>query len=100
LTDKAWKSFERRLARYIGNAERVPITGRQRGSAPDVKHAWLSIEAKYRKKLPDWIHDAMSQAKASAVGHQMPVVIMGEKGAETGRAWIMCELEDFRDRFL
>lgn len=96
----AWKSFERRVAKYIGNAERVPVTGRQRGSAPDIAHNWLAIECKYKQTLPKWLHDAMSQAKASAVGHQMPVVIVGEKGQETGRAWIICELEHFRERFL
>ena len=100
MADKAWKRFERRVAKYIGNAERVPITGRQRGSAPDIEHAWLSIEAKYRATLPAWIKDAFSQAKASARANQAPVVIIGEKGDETGKAWICMELSEFRDRFL
>ena len=100
MADKAWKQYERRLAKYIGHAERVPVTGRQRGSAPDIEHAWLAIEAKYRKKLPDWIKDAMSQAKASARGCQAPVVIMGEKGEETGKSLIIMELHEFRERFL
>ena len=99
MTDKAWKSCERRAAKYIGG-ERVPITGRQRGSAPDIAHPWLSVEVKYRKKLPDWIKDAMSQAKASQVGQQLPVVILCEKGEEMGRAWILCELHEFRERWL
>ena len=97
--DKAWKACERRVAKYIGG-ERVPITGRQRGDAPDIKHNWLSVEVKYRKKLPDWIKDALSQAKASQIRQQLPVVIMCEKGEETGKCWIMCELGEFRDRWL
>jgi len=97
--DKPWKACERRVARYIGG-ERIPITGRQRGDVADIKHNWLSVEVKYRKKLPDWIKDAMSQAKAAQRGGRMPVVIMCEKGEEIGKAWIMCELGDFRDRWL
>ena len=99
MADKAWKACERRIAKYIGG-ERVPITGRARGSAPDIDHAWLSIEVKYRKKLPDWMHDAMSQAKASARGNQMPVVIYCENGMDTGKCYIVTELGDFTDRFI
>jgi len=95
----AWKSCETRVAKYIGG-ERVPVTGRQRGDAPDIKHPWLSVEVKYRKKLPDWIKDAMCQARASQIGHQMPVVILCEKGEETGKAWILTPLSEFRDRYL
>jgi hypothetical protein len=97
--DKAWKACERRVARYIGGL-RKPITGRQRGDAPDVEHNWLGVEVKYRKKLPDWIKDAMSQAKAASRQSQMPVVIICEKGEEIGKCWILTELGEFRDRFL
>ena len=98
----AWKSFERRVAKYIGGgAERVPITGRQRGSEPDISHPWLSIECKYRKATPEWIKDAMRQAFASKKRpNDLPVVIIGEKGDHTGNAWVIVSLEDFRDRWL
>ena len=100
MADKAWKACERRVAKYIGG-ERVPITGRQRGDAPDIKHAWLSVEVKYRKKMPEWIKDAYSQAVASKKGpHSMPVVILCEKGEDIGKAWILTELNEFRDRWL
>lgn len=99
MADKAWKACERRVAKYI-NGERVPITGRQRGDAPDIKHNWLSVEVKYRKTTPEWIKDAMRQAKASARGNQTPVVIICEKGQDVGRAWALFELEEVRDRWL
>jgi hypothetical protein len=99
VTDKTWKAIERRIARYI-HGERVPVTGRQRGSAPDIKHAWLAPEVKHRKKLPDWIHDAMSQAKASVRGHQMPAVFLHEKGAQVGDCYVIVMLSDFKDRWL
>ena len=99
MTDKAWKQFERRVAKYIGG-ERVPITGRQRGDAPDIKHAWLSVECKYRKKLPNWLFEARAQAEASKVGVQLPVQIYAQKGQNTGDAFIVMRLQDFRDRYL
>lgn len=99
MADKAWKACERRIAKYI-KGERVPITGRQRGDAPDIKHNWLSPEVKYRKTLPAWFKDAMNQAEASAMPRQLPVVIMVEKGQEVGEAFIMCRLKDFRDHWL
>ncbi len=51
LADKNWKRFERRVAAIV-DGERVPVSGRQRGYAPDIEHNWLSIECKYRKSLP------------------------------------------------
>lgn len=99
MTDKAWKACERRVAKYIGG-ERIPITGRQRGDAPDIKHAWLCPEVKYKQKFPDWMHDAMSQAKAAQRGNQMPCVIMCEKGQSIGKCWIMFELADAKEHWL
>ena len=100
MADKAWKACERRVAKYIGG-ERVPVTGRQRGDAPDIDHNWLSVEVKYRARLPAWIHDAMDQAKASMKGpRQMPCVILCEKGKETGESYIMFRLSDARDHWL
>ena len=97
----AWKSFERRIASYIGgDAERVPVSGRARGNAPDISHSWMSIECKYRQNVPEWIKDAMRQAVASKVGVQMPVVFLGEKGDKTGNTLVIVRLEDFRDRYL
>lgn len=99
MVDKAWKRAERRIAEYIGG-ERVPITGRQRGSAPDIEHAWLSVECKYRAKLPEWLHDAMRQADASRKQRQMPIVFLLEKGAKVGDAYAVVRLSDFRDRWI
>jgi hypothetical protein len=79
LTTKTWKSAERKIAALVGG-ERVPITGRTRGSAPDVAHDTLSIEVKHWQTLPNWLHDAMQQAEMSAKNAQIPTVILHEKG--------------------
>ena len=97
--DKAWKKNERMIANYIGG-ERVPITGRQRGDAPDIKHNWLSVEVKLRQRIPAWIKNGIDQAEKSAIGHQMPVLIIREKFQKTDDAIICMTLKEFRDRYL
>ena len=97
--DKAWKKNERMVAKYIGG-ERVPITGRQRGDVPDIKHNWLSVEAKLRMRIPAWIKNGIDQAEKSAVGHQMPVLIIREKFQKADDALICMTLKEFRDRYL
>ena len=99
MTDKAWKRCERRVAKYIGG-ERVPITGRTRGSAPDIQHNWLSVEVKYRAKLPAWLHDAMDQAIASKMPRQTPCVILCERGRQAGESYIIFKLEDAKDKWM
>ena len=88
-----WKATERAVAAILGG-ERVPITGRQRGSAPDIQHDRYSIEVKDRAKLPDWIHDAMAQAVASKRGGQIPVVILHEKGMRHPDNYVIMRLGD------
>lgn len=80
MTDKTWKSAERKIAALLGG-ERVPITGRTRGSAPDITHDTLSLEVKHWKKFPDWLKDAMEQAVMSASPDQIPTVVLHEAGS-------------------
>lgn len=93
-----WKAVERAIASIIGG-ERVPVTGRQRGSAPDIKHKWLSVEVKNRKKLPEWVHDAMRQAEASVKGDQLPIVFLHENGMKYKDAYAVVRIQDFVDWF-
>jgi hypothetical protein len=79
MSDKTWKKAERRIAELLGGV-RVPVTGRQRGDAPDILHERFSIEVKHREALPDWILDAMRQAEASQRGNQIPIAILHQKG--------------------
>ena len=98
MTDKPWKATERAVAGLL-QGQRVPVTGRQRGSAPDIDHRWLSIEVKHRKKLPAWLHDAMNQAEASNTGEQLPVVVLHESGKRHVENFVVVRLGDFVDWF-
>lgn len=91
-----WKAVERGIAAILGG-ERVPVTGRQRGSAPDISHRIFAIEVKNRKALPDWMHDAMAQAEASKRGEQLPIAIFHEVGQEYGKSFVMIRLQDFQE---
>jgi len=93
MTDKTWKAVERKVALYLGG-ERVPVTGRQRGSAPDVLHDKLSIEVKHRQSLPSWLFDAMEQAEMSKKGEQIPTVILHQKGQKIEDCLTILRLSD------
>lgn len=93
-----WKNTERQIASILGG-ERVPVTGRQRGSAPDIAHDWLSLEVKHRKSLPEWLHDAMRQAVASDRGNQLPMVVLHQKQQLYGDSYAVVRLKDFVDWF-
>jgi hypothetical protein len=102
---KTWKSVESKICRMLG-LERAPVTGRIRGSAADCQHKdttktpFFSVEVKHRESLPDWMLDAMAQAKASMRNDtQLPVVVFHQKGMEYGDSVVMLRLKDFSDYF-
>lgn len=104
-TRSRWKQFERSVAAYLGG-ERIPVTGRTRGWAPDVRHPWMAIEVKTRLHLPIFLDGAMDQARKAAAwfvkrgeGERLPVVIIQAKGSPIGKALIVMELGDFVERF-
>ncbi len=98
MSERAWKRTEREIAGVLGG-KRVPITGRSRGDVPDVAHFWLSVEVKSRRTLPAWLLDAVSQARAAAAEHQLPVAILHEQGARHNSDLVVMRLSDFREWF-
>lgn len=96
MSNKVWKNVERRIADILGG-QRVPVTGRQRGSAPDIEHNVYSIEVKHRKTLPEWLHDAMAQANASRRGMQLPIVILHEENQPYAKSYVVVELGEFKN---
>ena len=91
---KDWKQAERRVARLLGGW-RVPVTGRQRGDAPDISHDRFSIEVKSRRKLPAWLEDAMRQAEASAKDGQLPIAVLHQDGRKYRDSLVVLRLRDF-----
>lgn len=98
MTDKTWKKVERAIAALVQGV-RVPITGRQRGSAPDIEHPLFSIEVKHRDQLPDWLFDAMRQAEASRKGEQIPMVVLHQKGMAYAESFTIFRLSDILELY-
>lgn len=89
-----WKHAEREIAERVGGA-RVPVTGRTRGSAPDISHPAFGLEVKTREKLPLWFLDAVDQAKAcSRVAGKVPMVILHRVGDRFDDAYVVVQLKD------
>ncbi len=92
-----WKASERRMAAALGG-KRVPITGRGRGSAPDIELPLWAIEHKAGRVLSPRLQTALVQAKASAVGTgKTPLVTIDHhrKGNLGNIEVVMMTLDDF-----
>lgn len=93
-----WKASERRIAAILGG-KRVPVTGRERGSAPDVEHEKFAIEHKYGKVLSTRFQTAIEQALAAAVGtDKLPLVTF--EHARKGNAGNIIGITMLMDDFL
>jgi Holliday junction resolvase len=96
-----WKPVERELARILGG-ERVPVSGRTRGYAPDIEHPWLALEIKSRKNLPLFLANGMDQAEKAAAWakrrqdkDKLPCLISHQDGRHYDNAVISFRLKDW-----
>ena len=92
--DKAWKAFERRVAKAVGG-ERIPVADRR--TPLDIEHPFLGIECKYRNKISKFLKDAMWQAVSGSGEDKVPVVVLGEKHGR--EMLVLMRLEDLLDIF-
>jgi hypothetical protein len=95
MSRNTWKNTERTIAARLGG-QRVPVSGRVRGDAPDIAHPLLSLEVKHRKRLPAWLYQAMAQAVACAGPDQIPVAILHEHGRRHAADLCMVALADLK----
>jgi hypothetical protein len=100
-----WKALERAIAARLGG-ERVPVTGRVRGWAPDVKHRWLAIEVKSRKSQLVVIREMLDQAVKAAEwyrrrgeGERLPIGVYHVTGTRLDNAVVFMRLKDFEEYF-
>ena len=61
---------------------------------------WLSAEVKHRRKLPDWLQAAISQAARHSGPQQLPVVVLHEHGQQHNDNLVVMRLADFRAWFV
>jgi hypothetical protein len=91
---KDWKACERRVAELLGG-RCIPVTGRQRGDAPDIEHEALSIEVKSRKALPAWLLGALKQAQAASKNGRVPAVVLHQDHKPYTESLVLLRLSDF-----
>lgn len=96
---QTWKRWELFWASNLGG-KRVPVTGRQRGDAPDVAHDRYAIEVKYGKVMSARLQLGMRQARASAVtqpGH-IPLLCITQTvaGQRDNEHYVMLALADWQ----
>jgi len=94
MSDKHWKTCERRIAKLLGG-RRVLVSGRARGDAPDIAHEHLAVEVKDRASPPKWLREAMQQAEASATADQLPIVVLHQAGQRYDESYVMLRLGAF-----
>ena len=94
VTNPQWKRTERRIATILGGT-RVPVTGRQRGDAPDLEHPVFSIEVKHRQTVPQWLTESIEQATAAATNGKTPIVVIHEHGRPYAAALVVMTLDQF-----
>ena len=92
-----WKASEREFAEKLGGT-RVPVNGRQRGSAPDIEHTFWAIEHKAGVMLSARMQEALDQAQKSAIGTTKTPLVTIDHMRGRGKARIqvvMLTLTDF-----
>jgi hypothetical protein len=96
------------IAKRLGG-ERVPVTGRVRGYAPDVSHSWLALEVKSRKSMLKIIEEMMLQAEAArdwskrrspSSAALLPVGVYHVTGTHFDRAFVFMRMRDFENWFV
>jgi hypothetical protein len=102
---RRWKSVERSLAKRLGG-ERVPVTGRTRGFAPDIRHELYAIEVKSRKTQYKLIAEALDQAEKAAAfylereeGKRIPIGLYHVTGEKLEDTYVFMRLGEFEEYF-
>ena len=90
---RTFKGVERKIAQRLAG-ERVGHLG-----GADVVTDWLSVEVKSRKELPQWLRDAVAQAKRNGGISQLPVAILHQVGQRHAGDLVVMTLADFENWF-
>ena len=103
MTDKSWKAWERRVAKYFGGQRRGADYGDRRGGKNDIIVAGFSIECKLLKR-PTYkqMFDACIQAETNSeniIDIPIAVVKKNLQGLKDKVALVVMRLGTFLDFF-
>ncbi len=98
MTDNAWKVFERWMCRLFGGERAWEVPAECKGTG------MFAPEAKYRKKLPDWLvgtpDSMMEQAERQAKDNQLPLVVLTQHYMPRMQSIVIIRLQDFYDWYV
>ncbi len=88
MPEKAWKQFERRVARFFHADGRTPLSGStSRHTASDTLHDTLYIECKQRKKKSAAVSLFRQTEALARKEKKVPVVALQQTGDTRG--WLL-----------
>ena len=96
MTDKAWKAFERRVAKKMGGI-RIPVTGAREGA--DVAGGPFVYQCKLRRGMPSylrqWLRGIVGAAERNA-DEVTGVVVWKEPGGRDDDSVVVLRLKDWQ----
>jgi len=95
MADKAWKRYERELARDIGE-RRIPVTGIDRDGA-DFTGGPYCYQAKYRKVIPSWLFSWLAGICGTAGKDRVGVLVLNQPGKRRADSIVCLRWADWVD---
>jgi len=86
---KPWRRAEEKIAKMFGG-KRIKHDGVE---GADVDSDWATVQVKYRKKLPEWIVNAVRNAQDYSTADKLPCAALVE--ANTGKTLIIIDAANF-----
>lgn len=97
MSNAAWKRTEKAVCDRLP-VERVSNTALGKAKI-DGEGAWLAVESKHRKTLPQWLKDAMAQAERNGSEGKLPIVVLHELRRWHNNDLVVMRLKDFEEWF-
>ncbi len=94
MPDQAWKQFERWVCKLFGGERLWEKPEECFDTDP------FAPEAKYRKKIPNWLEEMVVQAEDQARDDQLPLVVLTEHHRERMNALVIIRLSDFYEWYV
>jgi hypothetical protein len=95
MSDRAWKAFERRLARQLGT-HRIPVTGERAGA--DFRDGLFAYQAKLGRRCPAYLREWLAGIVAAGERRGLVgVVVWKPKGTRDRDALVVLRFADWRE---
>lgn len=95
MPEKAWKAFEKRMARDVGT-ERIPVTGERNGA--DCANNLFCFQFKLRKAMPGWLWEWLAGIRSNAeASGKIGVLVLKKPRQQDRDALVVLSWGDWQD---